>query len=174
MRKSTFCLTIAALAPALAFAPLSQAKALCIYKGDLYAKTTMAQEYADSHWVVRARVTSETNSWTDARIDDDEAPWTTYRIEVLEAFKGGPPHTMTVFTWNDSGGFYLGPKNGAPRDPYEEYLLFLNPTGRFTDAPPEAAGTAMVNYNCGQSKPWILLTAEDVEAFAEARRQARR
>ncbi len=169
MRKSTFCLMIAALT----LAPLSQAKALCIYNGELYAKTTMAQEFADSRWVVRARVVSETNSWTDARIDD-EAPWTTYRIEVLEAFKGDPPRTMTVFTWNDSGGFYLGPKNGEPRNLYAEYLLFLNPTKRFTDAPPEASGTAMVNYNCGQSKPWILLTAEDVQAFTEARSQARR
>lgn len=169
MRKSTFCLMIAVLT----LAPLSQAKAVCAYRGELYAKTTIAQEVADSRWVMRARVIGQTDSWRDPRRERD-TPWTTYRIEVLEAFKGSPPPTMTVFTWRDSGGFYLEPDDASPSDPGTEYLLFLNPTTQFVEAPPEAAGTAMINYSCGQSKLWTLLAREDRRVLADARQAQRR
>jgi hypothetical protein len=142
----------------------SSPQALCIYKGELYATTTIAQEYADSRWVVRARVTAQTDSWTDAGPEYDEAPWTTYRIEVVEVFKGDAPRVMTVFTERNSGGFYLQPP-GSRFDPDVDYLLFLNPTHMRTENPPEARGTAEVNYSCGQSKPWHEVPASDRRAL---------
>jgi len=165
MLKPSFCLMIAALT----LAPLSQAQALCLYKGVFSAKTTIAQEFADSRWVVRARVTAQTDSWADARIDD-EAPWTLYRVEILEAFKGNPPAAMKVFTMRDSGGFYLEPRPGEP-DHYVDYLLFPIPKPHYLGDPAEAAGTAIVNYSCGMSKPWNELTSEDIAALNAARRR---
>ncbi len=149
------------VAAALALTGPPAARALCIYKGELYATTTIPQEFADSRWVVRARVTAQTDSWVDAGPDYDEAPWTTYRIEVLEVFKGDAPREMTVFTWRDSGGFYLEPR-GRRFDPDLEYLLFLEPTPDWTDAPREAGGTVSVNYSCGQSKPWLDVPLPDL------------
>ena len=142
----------------------SSPQALCIYKGELYATTTIAQEYADSRWVVRARVTAQTDSWTDAGPEYDEAPWTTYRIEVVEVFKGDAPREMTVFTERNSGGFYLEP-SGSRFDPDLDYLLFLNPTDVLTSYPPEARGTVQVNYSCGQSRPWHDVPASDRSAL---------
>lgn len=148
----------------MALSAPSPSQALCIYKGELYATTTIAQEYADSRWVVRARVTAQTDSWADAGPEYDEAPWTTYRIEVVEVFKGDAPHEMTVFTERDSGGFYLEPPRGR-FDPNVQYLLFLNPTDVRTDHPPEARGTARVNYNCGHSRPWLDVPLTDLSAL---------
>lgn len=156
--------TLLLVAVAMALAVPSSPQALCIYKGELYAKTTIAQEYADSRWVVRARVTAQTDSWTDAGPEYDEALWTTYRIEVVEVFKGDAPRVMTVFTERNSGGFYLEPPRGR-FDPNVEYLLFLNPTDVLTDYPPESRGTAEVNYSCGQSKPWHDVPASDQRAL---------
>ena len=140
------------------------AQALCMYEGELYATTTVAQEYADSRWVVRARVTAQTDSWADAGPEYDEAPWTTYRIEGVEVFKGDAPRVMTVFTERNSGGFYLEPPYER-FDPSVEYLLFLNPTNVRTDHPPEARGTARVNYNCGQSRPWLDVPLTELSAL---------
>jgi len=36
----------------------SPADALCIHNGELYAKTTLEQEYREARWGVRARVLS--------------------------------------------------------------------------------------------------------------------
>jgi hypothetical protein len=46
---------IIALAAGFAVAG-SSARALCTYKGQMYAKTTLAEEFADAKWVVRAKV----------------------------------------------------------------------------------------------------------------------
>ena len=160
MVSPTLLLVAALLAPAVPSSP----QALCIYKGELYATTTIAQEYADSRWVVRARVTAQTDSWTDAGPEYDEAPWTTYRIEVVEVFKGAAPREMTAFTERNSGGFYLEPP-GRRFDPDLDILLFLNPTSLGPDTPAEARGTTEVNYSCGQSKPWHEVPASDRSAL---------
>lgn len=165
MRKSTFCLMIAALTPALALAPLSQAQALCLYKGELYAKTTTAQEFADSQWVVRARLVSAADHYPDdASNDPDDGPWVIYTIQVEETFKGQPAPTLTLYSERNSGGFYLErPWTGA--HPGDEFLLFLNPIDQVERRPDAAAGSTMVNYSCGQSKPWSELTAEERQAL---------
>ena len=41
-------------------------------------------------------MTAQTDSWADAGPDYDEDPWTTYRIEVLEVFKGDAPREIKV------------------------------------------------------------------------------
>jgi len=135
----------------------SSAQALCVYKGELYARTTIAQEFADSPWVVRARVLSVTDNWADG-VGDDEEPWTLYRVRIVQGFKGDPPTEVSVFTYRDSGGFYMdrpweGPDIGG------EYLLFLRPTGGLSGLPEAARGGTIVNYNCGQSKPWADVSA---------------
>ena len=134
------------IAAVLALAAPSGAQALCAYQGELSAETTVAQEFADSDWVVRARVVSSLNSWEDDVADDDESdPWTTYRVEVVETFKGAPPSSFTVFTERNSGGFYL--------DADGDYLLFLRPAPDWLEAP-AARGAMVVNYSCGRSGLW--------------------
>lgn len=138
----------------LALAALgSSAHALCIYKGELYAQTTVSQEFQDSRWVVRAKVLAATNHFIEG-----EEPWTEYRLEVQHAYKGDPPRSVRFFTFRNSGGFYLD--RGQEHDVGGEYLLFLNPTARFPHVPAAASGMVSVNYSCGVSGPWTSLTAE--------------
>lgn len=153
MLKPSFCLMIAVLT----LAPLSQARALCIHNGELYAKTTMTQEFAESRWVVRARVASQ----TDGQVANDGMPWTIYHLEVLETFKGTPPSRVKNFTWRNSGGFYLEPESGR-QSPPGEYLLFLVPAPITDESPREALGSVVVNYSCGQSKAWSELGGGDI------------
>mgnify|MGYP003704440609 CR=1 FL=1 len=53
MKLASILIAIAALAGA------SPAAGFCMYKGELYAKTTLEREFADARYVVRARVLSE-------------------------------------------------------------------------------------------------------------------
>lgn len=126
----------------------SPAAALCVYKGELYARTTVAQEFADARWVVRARVLS-----AQSDLSGDVAPWTMYRLEVVQAFKGAPARELTMFTWRNSGGFYLD-RGAAGPDIGGEYLLFLNPLQAAPDQPPAARGATAANYSCGRSGLW--------------------
>ncbi len=160
-------LTFALAAAGLGSAVPTAAHAVCFYKGELYYKTTLREEYEDARWVVRARMIEETNSWDRVKVpvsEPEEAPWTIYRIEVLETFKGDAPQTMTVFTLRDSGGFYLEPRVGEAT--VEEVLLYLVPTQSGPDVPSQAAGSASVNYSCGQSRPWSEVSQDDREALA--------
>jgi hypothetical protein len=132
------------------------AAALCMYGGELYAKTTVAREFRDSRLVVRARVVVADNHWSD--IDES---WTAYTVHVLHYFKGIGPARLRVFTMRDSGGFYMD--NGPNPDLEGEYLLFLNP---WRGEPTAAHGAMEVNYNCGQSGPWTKVSLGDREALA--------
>ena len=71
----------------------SWAHALCSDKGQMYAKTTIAEEFADSKCVVRAKVLAAADHWSD----EDES-WTIYQVQVLTAFKGNPRSRMQMFT----------------------------------------------------------------------------
>lgn len=97
------------------------ARALCIHNGRLYAKTSLAQEFRESRWVVRAHVVAADYHWSD----EDES-WTFYRLRVVGAFKGPRLRRFTFFTTRDSGGFYLDADGGTP-DLDHDYLLFLQP-----------------------------------------------
>lgn len=118
------------------------ANALCFHDGKLYAKTTLAQEFRESRWVVRARVESA----------QGPNEWTAYRLKLLRSYKGKLPPHFKYFTTRDSGAFYLD--RGAVPDIGGEYLLFLtlpDPGGETIGAARHATG---INYSCGQSKPW--------------------
>lgn len=130
----------------------SSAHALCIYKGELYAQTTVSQEFEDSRWVVKAKVLAATEHFIEG-----EEPWTEYQLEVQHAYKGDPPRSLRFFTFRNSGGFYLD--RGRAHDVGGEYLLFLNPTPSFSYVPAGARGTVSVNYSCGVSGRWSSVSA---------------
>ncbi len=130
------------------------AHALCIYKQEFSAKTTLAQEFRDSRWVVRAEVISA-RQW---RPRDGEAG-TTYRLRVVRSYKGRLPTDFVFFTERNSGGFYLD--RGAEPDIGGQYLLFLVPNPRPAIGPAEARNAVWVNYSCGQSKPWAAVPATE-------------
>lgn len=148
------------IAAVLTLTQVSPAWALCIYDGELYAHTTIEQEFADSRWVVRVRLASAFNSWSDGEANDEGQPWTLYKVRVLEPFKGHPPTEIDVFTHRNSGGFYMDIPGGG-HDIGGDYLLFLSPIEMRTDDPDAARGAAIVNYNCGQSRPWSEVTSAE-------------
>ncbi|MFN3668176.1 MAG: hypothetical protein ACK4VY_02635 [Brevundimonas sp.] len=148
------------IAAALTLTAPSGAHAWCEYRGQLDARTTIAREFADSPWVVRARVVSATDNWTDGSLGADEEPWTLYRVRVVERFKGEPPAEVSVLTFRDSGGFYMDRGARAP-DIGGEYLLFLQPTRDSPWLPDAARGGTVVNYSCGRSMRWAETSAAD-------------
>jgi hypothetical protein len=136
-----------ALIAAVALIAAWPAYAICIYHGVDNAKTTLDQEFRDSRWVIRARVTSADDHWAD-----EGESWTLYHLKVVHGFKGKLLKSFTFFTERNSGGFYMDGKDANP-DLGGDYLLFLVPLPHST-VPPAARGALWVNYNCGQSKPW--------------------
>jgi hypothetical protein len=122
--------------------------ALCIYKGQLNAKTTLRQEFEGARWVVRAKVADQQTHWVNDQ-DSYEDSWTIYQLKIDAVFKGTPPPDLRLFTFQNSGGFYL---DVAPN----EYLLFFNPVEKTSEYPDEAKGAFEVNYpaasrGCGRT-----------------------
>lgn len=146
-------ITAGLIAIAILMSAAPPARALCIYNGVDNAKTTMPEEFRDSKWVVRAKVLSAKDHWSD-----DENSWTTYNLEVLHAYKGHPPKHFQFFTYRDSGGFYMDrPWVDLPtgHDIGGEYLLFLNRIGdEWGGRAAPVKGAVFVNYSCGRSGPW--------------------
>ncbi len=149
----------AVAALALALLPTGPMDALCIYKGRMNAKTTLPQEFSDSKWVVRAKVTAAQNY----RSDEGES-WTIYNLRVRSTFKGAPPSRLKLFTYRDSGGFYLD--RGMDADLERDYLLFLDPISKSLSVPVAARSATEVNYNCGQSRAWTGVTVADQRQIA--------
>lgn len=149
MLLRTLVVTGVALAPA-------GASALCIHNGKLDAKTTIAQEFAESRWVVRAHVVSGDYHWSG-----EGDSWTLYRLKPVHIFKGKLPSRFNFFTERNSGGFYMDGDGGLP-DLDHDYLLFLirvpYPPGR----PPAAHAALWINYECGQSKIWSQVSKDDL------------
>lgn len=131
------------------------AHALCLYHGIDNPRTTIAQEFHDARWVVRARVQSGDYHWLN-----EGDSWTLYRLTTIRSFKGRAPARFALFTYRDSGGFFMDAKGATP-DFDQDYLLFLNPAGHRRGIPPAARGALWVNYACGQSKPWSALSRAD-------------
>lgn len=145
---------------------ISPAHSFCHYRGVDYAKTTIAQEFTDSKWVVRAKLIAADYHWSD---EDDS--WTLYKLETMESYKGNLPMKFTLFTERNSGGFYLNEERGSP-DLGSEYLLFLTPSPWPETDPPAAKGALSINYSCGQSKSWSKVTqteADELQVLAKRR-----
>ncbi len=151
--KLIVCSTIAIL-------PTCSVHALCIYKGQMYAKTTLSQEFFDAKWVVRVKVIAADNHWSD----EDES-WTLYHLQVVTAFKGKPQSRIELFTYRDSGGFYLD--RGMNADLGGDYLLFLDPVSNQEKVPAAARNATEVNYACGQSKAWSEVSSADQEHLTD-------
>lgn len=148
-----WCICAVAPVPAAAF---------CSYRGEMYAKTTVAQERRDAKWVVKARIVSADYHWADVG-----ASWTVYQLRVVTRFKGPPGRIVRLFTYRDSGGFYLDGNNASP-GLGTDYLLFLVPS---TQTLPRGIGTVtQVNYACGQSRRWSELSRADRAALGPAAR----
>jgi len=124
----------------------------------MYAKTTLSEEFADAKWVVQAKVLAADEHWSD-----EDYSWTIYHLQILTAFKGKPPLRIRMFTYRDSGGFYLD--KGMNADLGGVYLLFLDPVS--PGDPDQARGATEVNYACGQSKTWGEVSAEDQKRLSE-------
>ncbi len=140
---------------AVAIILAAPAHALCSYNGVDDARTAIEQEFRDSPVVVRARVIKADYHWSDL----DES-WTRYRLEILERFKGPPLDRPILFTFRNSGGFYLDRDGGGP-DPDRDYILFLNaPPTHWRDVP-AASGAFAINYPCGVSGLWSALSDAD-------------
>jgi hypothetical protein len=138
------------------------ARAFCEYDGVLYAKTTIAQEFRDSRYVVRARLLAADYHWSD----EDES-WTTYKVRILRYYKGAGPAKLKVFTYRNSGGFYLD--KGSNPDLEGEYLLFLH--APFSQLPKGARGAWDVNYSCGKSGTWAKVPASDRQTLERLSRR---
>jgi hypothetical protein len=126
----------------------SGAHALCVYRGKLYAKTTLEQEFRDALFVVRGDVLS---SRKISIASPDVGEGIIYRIKVDRFFKGRSPRVVNFFTPLDSGGFY--PEVGV------KFLLFLDPISS-SEWALDARGATVVNYNCGQSRAWASVPTE--------------
>lgn len=135
------------------------ASALCIYAGKDNVKTTIEQEFSDSQWVVRAHVEAADYHWSDAG-----ESWTVYHLRVVTTFKGLLSKRLSLFTFRDSGGFYLDAAGaGAGPDFDHDYLLFLSPMTYRKSDPAASRSAVWINYNCGQSKEWSELGRGDQE-----------
>jgi hypothetical protein len=78
-----------------------------------------------------------------------------------------------MFTFRDSGGFYLD--KGTSPAIGGEYLLFLNPVTAAPDFseqafPKEAYRSTEVNYTCGQSTPWMEVSASEKQELSRLAR----
>ena len=144
---------------ALLLGAAAPAHALCSYNGVDNAKTTIREEFHDSKWVVDVLLIAADNHWSD----EDES-WTLYHVKTLRSFKGKAPPRLDVFTYRDSGGFYLD--KGMSNDLEGEYLLFLSPATQ--KLPRVAHGALEVNYPCGQSGPWAKLSRGQLDALRAA------
>jgi hypothetical protein len=154
-QKVTTICSLGVVAAVVLLGTASGTFALCIYNGQLYTKTTLEQEFRDAGLVVRAEVMSS---------DDIHDPYlgVLYHVRVKQTLKGNPTTVLLDYSERDSGGFYL--------DVGTEFLLFLNPidpgdavTYLGQNWATRAPGAMMVNYSCGQSRPWNEVPSKDRE-----------
>lgn len=127
----------------------TSAQALCTYKGELYAQTTIEQEFNDAKLVVKATVLACRDKTFS---DEDETDGVFCSVRIEKTFKGRSKKSLSYFSARNSGGFYL--------DIGDEYLLFLDPAAA-TDWAKFAPNSVVVNYNCGQSQAWSKVSSRD-------------
>ncbi|HEY5722646.1 MAG TPA: hypothetical protein VIT45_10020 [Allosphingosinicella sp.] len=118
------------------------------------------QEYREADIVVRARLVSEIDAWSDEPDAAFNAQWGNgapvllYGLQVLEVFKGAPGPRIRFFEERNSGAFYL--------DADKDYLLFLTYIRPHPGRAAGARGAMYVRYACGQSKIWTQVGAPEL------------
>jgi hypothetical protein len=144
---------VVGIAAASVLGSISNASALCVYHGQLYAKTTLEEEFREAHFVLKVTVLSCRNIY-------DPDTGVACRVRVDQSFKGRAAPFFIYYTERNSGGFYL--------DVERQYLLFLNPidpTEATDDLGPgwmkNYPAALEVNYNCGQSCAWAKVPLDD-------------
>jgi hypothetical protein len=133
----------------IALAP--NAHAYCFYAGEFNTKTTLAQEFHDAPLVIMARAISSQDV-PPVSSDEDASSGVISRVRVEQVFKGSPSKILEFFSERNSGGFDL--------DDGTDYLLFLIPIPS-PDWANKYPGAFTVNYNCGQSRSWRLVSPAD-------------
>jgi hypothetical protein len=97
----------------------SAASATCWQSGvgaqAVFRHPSVAEEYQQAQFVVVARAAHERNIFSEA--DPDDNAWSVYDVEVLQAYKGHPPHIIHLSSENSSARF--------PLDTGKTYLLFI-------------------------------------------------
>ncbi|WGM37364.1 hypothetical protein [Caulobacter sp. NIBR1757] len=168
-RALALCVTILA-----AVGGASQAQALCLYRGEFHGRSTITGEFRESSLVIKGTVI-ETHDIPPVDVDHSELDsYAVARIRVDEVFKGQAGQEVFLISERNSGGFYV--------DAGVQYLLFLDPPVRADWSkgyePAEVAKVQslprprFINYNCGQSAPWVEVSAAKRKALDfETRRQ---
>lgn len=100
----------------------------------------VSDEYASASWVFIGRAVAS----RDVASPDDPGfyDWTIYDVEVIEAFKGRPPHRVKLLSANTSARF--------PMDTGKAYLLFVSHSPMVEMAGNEKLPRGYVD-NCGNS-----------------------
>jgi hypothetical protein len=128
---------------------------------------SMAREFWEADRIVRARLVSQIQAWSDEPSAAYRAQWgdgayaSLYEFRVSEGFNGTRGGMARLFQEHNSGQF--------PIDIDKDYLLFLHNIEPSPGMPAIARGATYVRYTCGQSKPWDEVHAPDL---AELRRLA--
>lgn len=124
----------------------STASATCWQSGSAaqasYRHPSVTEEYQQAQFVVVGRATHERHVFSET--DPDEFDWTIYDVEVVQTFKGAPPHTIQLLSENSSARF--------PMDAGKTYLLFIS---RMPMVEREGDETLPADFvdNCGNSEP---------------------
>jgi hypothetical protein len=121
----------------------------------LYRHPSISVEFQEARFVLLGRVTHQRN--IASAEDPDGYDWTIYDVEVLQAFKGGPPRLIQLQSENSSARF--------PMDQGKTYLLFVT---RLPMVEHEGDETLPQDYvdNCGNS---AVLDAADGKVRAVER-----
>lgn len=77
---------------------------------------SVSEEFQEARFVFVGRAMHERNVFSAA--DPDDYDWTIYDVEVVQAFKGKPPHMIRLLSENSSARFTM--------EPGKTYLLFVN------------------------------------------------
>ena len=149
------------VAMTLAMGAATQAEAVCMYRGVLYAKSTITGEFRESSLVIKGTVIEnyEVETTQEENAIDD---YVIARIRVDAVMKGDVGREVLLISRRNSGGFYI--------DPGVQYLLFLDPPvragwskgyRRHQVAPLQTLPRPRyVNNACGQSVPWAEVSPE--------------
>lgn len=154
-RALALCVTILATAGAA-----SQAQAFCMYRGVMYAQSTITGEFRESSLVIKGTVIE--NIHVPSNPDTEGDDYVLARVRVNSVLKGVAGREVLLISQRNSGGFYV--------DPGVEYLLFFdtpvqanwsrNYPREGIDPLRSLPRPRYINNACGQSVPWAEVSAK--------------